>query len=140
MRYRFGLMLAALWWGSLTALGFLFVPMLFTYLPSPVAAGQMAARLFTAQTWLSIGCSMFLLLLCNQKEAIEPDQRARAAIVFIVTGLLLAVLVEFGLSPRIVSARADGGNLKLLHTLGSAMYFGQWLCAGFTLWRLSKEK
>jgi hypothetical protein len=54
-----------------------------------------------------------------------------------VTGLLLAVLVEFGLSPRIVSARADGGNLKLLHGLGSAMYFGQWLCAGFSLWRLS---
>jgi len=140
MRYRFGLMLAALWWGSLTALGFLVVPMLFTYLPSPVAAGQMAARLFTAQTWLSVGCSMFLLLLCNQKEAIKPDLRARAAIVFIVSGLLLAVLVEFGLSPRIVSARADGGNLKLLHGLGSAMYFGQWLCAGFTLWRLSQEK
>jgi len=140
MRYRFGLMLAALWWGSLTALGFLVVPMLFTYLPSPVAAGQMAARLFTAQTWLSVGCSMFLLLLCNQKEAIKPDLRARAAIVFIVAGLLLAVLVEFGLSPRIVSARADGGNLKLLHGLGSAMYFGQWLCAGFTLWRLSQEK
>ena len=140
MRYRFGLMLAALWWGSLTALGFLVVPMLFTYLPSPVAAGQMAARLFTAQTWLSVGCSMFLLLICNQKEAIKPDLRARAAIVFIVAGLLLAVLVEFGLSPRIVSARADGGNLKLLHGLGSAMYFGQWLCAGFTLWRLSQEK
>ena len=29
------------------------------------------------------------------------------------------MLVEFGLSPRIVSARADGGNLKLLHGLGS---------------------
>lgn len=140
MRYRFGLMLAALWWGSLTALGFLIVPMLFTYSPSPAAAGQMAARLFTAQTWLSVGCSMFLLLLCNKQEAIDSDQRAQAAIVFIVIGLFLAVLVEFGLSPRIVSARSDGGNLKLLHGLGSAMYFGQWLCSGFTLWRLSKEK
>ena len=54
-----------------------------------------------------------------------------------VIGLLLAVLVEFGLSPRIISARADGGNLKLLHGLGSAMYFGQWVCAGFALWVLS---
>jgi Domain of unknown function (DUF4149) len=50
MRYRFGLMIAALWWGSLTALGFVIVPMLFTHLPSPAAAGQMAAKLFTAQT------------------------------------------------------------------------------------------
>jgi hypothetical protein len=139
MRYRFGLMLAALWWGSLTALGFLVVPMLFTHLPSSAAAGQMAARLFTAQTWLSIACAMFLLLLCNQKEAVTSDLRARAAIVFIVSGLLLAVLVEFGLSPRIVSARVDGGNLKLLHGLGSAMYFGQWLCSGFALWVLTSS-
>ena len=140
MRYRFGLMIAALWWGSLTALGFLVVPMLFTHLPSPAAAGQLAAKLFTAQTWLSIACAMFLLLIYNQKEASSQDVRAQEAIKFIVTGLLLAVLVEFGLSPRIVSARADGGNLKLLHGLGSAMYFGQWLCAGFALWRLSRDK
>ena len=140
MRYRFGLMIAALWWGSLTALGFVIVPMLFTYLPSPTAAGQMAAKLFTAQTWLSIACAMFLLLIHNQKEAPVQDSRARAAIKFVVAGLFLAVLVEFGLSPRIVSARADGGNLKLLHGLGSAMYFGQWLFAGFALWRLSQDK
>ena len=140
MRYRFGLMVAALWWGSLTALGFVVVPMLFTYLPSPAAAGQMASRLFTAQTWLSIACTMFLLLIYNQKEAENQDKRAQAAIKFIVTGLLLVVLVEFAVSPRILSARADGGNLKLLHGLGSAMYFAQWLCAGFALWCLSRPK
>ena len=138
MRYRFGLMVAALWWGSLTALGFVIVPMLFAHLPSPAAAGQMAAKLFSAQTWLSIGCAMFLLLVYNQKGSETQDIRAQAAIKFIVTGLLLVVLVEFGLSPRIVSARADGGNLKLLHGLGSAMYFGQWLCAGLALWRLTE--
>ena len=140
MRYRFGLMLAALWWGSLTALGFVIVPMLFSHLPSPAAAGQLAAKLFTAQAWLSIACAMFLMLIYNQKEIENQDIRAQAAIKFIVTGLLLVVLVEFGLSPRIVSARADGGNLRMLHGLGSAMYFGQWLCAGFALWRLSRDK
>ena len=139
MRYRFGLMIAALWWGSLTVLGFVVVPLLFKYLPSPAAAGQMAAKLFTAQTWLSIACAMLLLVIFNQKDANVQDFRARAAIKFIVTGLLLTVLVEFGLSPRILSARSDGGNLKLLHGLGSAMYFGQWLCAGFALWGLTSQ-
>lgn len=138
MRYRFGLMVAALWWGSLTALGFVIVPMLFVHLPSPAAAGQMAAKLFTAQTWLSIACSMFLMLVHNKKDAAKLDIRAQAAIKFIVAGLLFAVLVEFGLSPRIVSARVDGANLKLLHGLGSAMYFGQWICAGLALWRLNQ--
>ena len=104
------------------------------------AAGQMAAKLFTAQAWLSIACAMFLLLVYNQKESKNQDIRAQEAIKFIVTGLLLAVLVEFGLSPRIVGARAEGGDLKLLHGLGSAMYLGQWLCAGFAIWRLSQEK
>ena len=140
MRYRFGLMLAALWWGSLTALGFLVVPMLFTHLTSPAAAGQMAAKLFTAQTWLSIGCAMLMLLIFNQKGLEAPDLRSQVAIKFVVAGLLLVMLVEFGLSPRIVSARADGSNLKLLHGLGSALYFGQWLCSGLTLWRLSQDK
>jgi len=140
VRYRFGLMTAALWWGSLTALSFVIVPMLFTHLPSPTAAGQMAAKLFTAQSWLSIACTMFLLLMYNPKVATYQDIRGQSAIKFIVTGLLLTVLVEFGLSPRIVSARLDGANLKLLHGLGSAMYFGQWLCAGYALWCLSREK
>jgi hypothetical protein len=57
---------------------------------------------------------------------------------FIVTGLLLAVLVEFGVAPRIVNARVDGGNLRLWHGLGSAMYLAQWLAAGWTLWCLSR--
>jgi hypothetical protein len=140
MKYRFGVLTAALWWGSLTGLGFLVVPMLFKYMPSPAAAGALAAKLFTAQTWLSIGCSMLLLLLFNQKEVAVPDSRAQLAIKLVVAGFLLAVLVEFGLSPRIISARADGGNLKLWHGLGSAMYFGQWICAGFTLWVLSRSE
>lgn len=130
--------MAALWWGSLTGLGFVVVPMLFTYMPSPAAAGAMAAKLFTAQAWLGIACAMLLLLIFNPKQALAHDLRAQVAIKFVVAAFLLVVLVEFGLSPRIVSARVDGGNLKLLHGLGSAMYFGQWVCSGWVLWVLSR--
>ena len=119
-------------------LGFLVVPLLFVHLPSPAAAGAMAAKLFTAQTWLGIGCTMLLLLVLNKKEAPDPSLYAQAAMKFVVAGLLLAVLVEFGVAPRIVSARADGGSLRLWHGLGSAMYLAQWLAAGWTLWSLSR--
>ncbi|MES2688578.1 MAG: DUF4149 domain-containing protein [Pseudomonadota bacterium] len=138
MKPRFSILLAALWWGSLSTLGFLVVPLLFVHLPSPAAAGAMAARLFTAQTWLSIACAFFLLMFLKGKEASAPVQSEQAAMKFVVTGLLLAVLVEFGVSPRIVSARAEGGNLKLWHGLGTAMYVAQWLAAGWTLWCLSR--
>ena len=138
MKPRLSILLAALWWGSLTGLGFVVVPMLFIHLPSPAAAGAMAAKLFTAQTWLSVACTMLLLLALNKKEAPALSPSAQAAMKFIVAGLLLAVLVEFGVAPRIVNARVDGGNLRLWHGLGSAMYLAQWLAAGWTLWCLSR--
>jgi hypothetical protein len=59
--------LAALWWGSLTTLGSVVVPLLFKHLPSPAAAGAMAAKLFGAQTWVSLGCALLLLLVFNLK-------------------------------------------------------------------------
>ena len=137
VRQRIGMLAAALWWGSLTGLGFVVVPLLFAQLATPAAAGVMAAKLFTAQTWLSTGCAMLMLMALNQKDGAAQAASAQAAIKFIVAGLLLALLVEFGVAPHIVSARAEGGNLKLWHGLGTAMYVGQWLCAGLALWRLT---
>ncbi len=137
VRHRIGLLTAALWWGSLTALGFVVVPMLFMHLGSPAAAGAMAAKLFGTQTWLSTGCALLMLMVFKQKDGFAQPAPAHTAIKFIVTGMLLALLVEFAVAPRIVSARAEGGNLRLWHGLGSAMLLGQWLCAGFNLWRLS---
>ena len=138
-RQRIGIMAAALWWGSLTALGFVIVPLLFMHLPSPAIAGAIAARLFTAQTWIGCGCGLIMLLVLNQKTGFPQAVHARSAIKFIVGGMLLALLVEFGVAPRIVSARSEGSNLRLWHALGSAMYFGQWLCAGFALWTLTSQ-
>jgi hypothetical protein len=40
-------------------------------------------------------------------------------------GVLLALLVELGVAPRIV-ARED---LAFWHRIGTAMYAGQWVCA-----------
>lgn len=133
-------MLTGLWWGSLTGLGFLVVPLLFAKLETPAMAGAMAARLFTAQTWLGIACAMFLLLSFGRKDPAAPNPWTEPAIKFIVAGLFLTVLVEFGVAPHIVSARAEGADLKLWHGLGSAMYVGQWLCAGLTLWLLGKPR
>ena len=140
MRYRVGLMLVALWWGSLTGLGTLVVPLLFIHLPTPAMAGAMAARLFTAQTWLGIVCAMLLLLLgmSGRKQSEPPDLLAQATLKFVVAAFLLALLVEFGVAPRIVNARAAGESLQLWHSLGSVMYGLQWLCVGLALFRLSR--
>jgi len=138
VKSRFVVLLAALWWGSLSGLGFVVVPMLFMHSGSPAEAGAMAAKLFTAQTWLSVACAMLLLMLLNKRDDVEVVPESRAAMGWVVAGMLLALLVEFGVAAQIVSARSVGGNLRLWHGLGSAMYFGQWLCASLLLWRLSR--
>ena len=136
-KQRIGTLAAALWWGSLTALGFVVVPLLFVNLPSPAIAGAMAARLFTAQTWLSVACAVLILMAVNQKDDPEHTHNSLTLVRWVLVGLLLALLVEFGVSPRIANARVEGGNLKLWHGLGSGMYFTQWICAGFSLWILT---
>ena len=127
--------LAALWWGSLTALGALVVPLLFVHLPSPALAGGMAAKLFSAQTWLSTGCGLLLLLLHRPDQGHPETGRAQSAMMFMLLGVLLALLLEFAVAPRIVSRE----NLRLWHSVGSVMFALQWLCAGVTFWKMTRK-
>ncbi|MBU1353488.1 MAG: DUF4149 domain-containing protein [Gammaproteobacteria bacterium] len=131
MLHRLPALVAALWWGSLTTIGFLVVPLLFSHLPTPALAGFVAAKLFAAQTWVAVGCCLVLLLISKPKHALAQHPWAQAAMVFILGGLLLALLTQFGVAPRIV-ARQD---LRLWHSVGTAMYALQWCCALAVLWR-----
>lgn len=77
--YSLPLWLTALWWGSLTTVGFLVVPLLFVHLPTPAMAGGMAAKLFTAQTTVSVVCGLVLLMLFRQKQAPALVDTAQSA-------------------------------------------------------------
>ncbi len=133
MYERLPVFLAALWWGSLCSIGFVAVPMLFAHLPTPVLAGFIAAKLFAAQTWISIACCALLLVFSKRKHAEKIEQWAQAAIGFVIAGMLLALLVQYGVSPKIVARE----NLRLWHSVGTGMYALQWLCAAIVLWRVA---
>jgi Domain of unknown function (DUF4149) len=147
---KLSIFIAALWWGSLTTLGFFVVPMLFQYMPTKALAGNMAARLFEVQTWVSVGCCLVLMLILRPKRIenqfdLENNAKnnenmplasvlpASTAIIFVAFGMLMALLVTFGVSPRIVARE----NLMLWHAVGSLMYLAQWVCAGVVLWKLN---
>ncbi len=130
MHQRLPALIAALWWGSLGAVGFLVVPLLFAHLPTPTMAGSLAAKLFAAQTWVSVACCMALLLISRPKGGVTPYPWAQAATLFIVGGLLLALVVQYGVTPRILARQ----NLRLWHGLGTVLYVLQWGCALGTLW------
>ncbi|MBT2304363.1 DUF4149 domain-containing protein [Variovorax paradoxus] len=135
MKDRIALLLAALWWGSLTTIGFLVVPMLFAQLGNPSLAGNFAGRLFAAQSWVALACGLALLTYFRSKIQDLADRSSRTAVAWIVVALLLALLQEYAVAPRILARE----NLRLWHSLGSAMYLGQWLCAGVLLWRMGRR-
>jgi hypothetical protein len=115
---------AALWWGSLTAIGFVAVPILFARLPARQLAGDTAALLFTAQSWISLVCGV-LLLICLKTGACGSGNNTGASFCAIA-GLLLAMLIEYAIAPHIRARE----QMALWHSLGTALYVLQWLCVG----------
>jgi len=129
---------AALWWGCLSTLGFGVVPLLFVHLPSAAVAGTMAAHLFEAQTVLSLALGLALLLAAVARRGDVLLPRGASVLWFVAAAMALALASQWVVAPRIL-ARED---LRLWHALGSAMYVGQWLCAGliFRAWLKPREQ
>ena len=135
-KQRLPLFAAALWWGSLTVIGFMVVPMLFANLETPAIAGRMAAKLFSAQTWVSLACGFLLLVMSRPRDPQETTPWPPIVMMALLAGMLLALLAEFAVAPRIVMRE----NLALWHSLGSGTYLLQWLCAAMVLWKLSAKE
>ena len=108
-RWRLGCVAAVLWLGSLIAL-LLLAGALFADLPSRALAGNVVARLFSAQTWISAGCAIALLLLARPGKTGDAATPMRAGLLLpVILGLLLALLTEYVAVPGI----ADPGNMAL---------------------------
>jgi len=132
---RLKLFLAAFWWGSLSAVGFMVVPLLFINLETTSTAGQMAAILFTAQTWVCVICGLSLIVVSRRQTQDDSLFNRESVKIspsgWVVTGMLCAVVMEFAVSPRIMMKE----NLALWHGVGSGLYLAQWICATGYMWR-----
>lgn len=130
---RIGLFVRALWWGSLSVMGPVVVPMLFYFLPSKALAGPMAARVFAAQVWLGLVCGVILLLLEKKRAEKSTRQGASPTLALVALAMLLALLLEFAVAPRIVMRE----NLIVWHNLGLLLYAGQWASVTALMWMSS---
>jgi len=150
---RFSVMIAALWWGAISGMSFVAVPLMFAKL-GPAVAGPVAAQLFSLQCWMALGFGLVLLLVLRRQregalgsldaanassDGLAKMQFALGTMGFVVLAMLLALVQEFGVAQKIVTARASGGNLRLWHGVGSVLVMCQWLCAGTVLWRLIRR-
>lgn len=135
MRERLPVLVAALWWGSLSTMGFVAVPLTFARVPQVMVAGYMAAGLFEMEAYISIACCALLLVLSKRKHSQTIEPWARSALVFVILGMLLALLLQFGVAPRVIAYH----GVRPWHTLATVMYVGQWLCALAVLWRVARK-
>jgi hypothetical protein len=131
-KQRLAVLAAALWWGSLSAIGFLAVPLLFANAASPAIAGSLAGKLFNAESWVGLGCGMVLLMGARERDGTATMNWAGGAVAYVLLGMLAALLQEFAIAPRIL-ARQD---LAFWHTAGTAAFAAQWLCALVVLWKV----
>ena len=140
LRERWPLLLAALWWGGLTALSFLAVPLAFAHFGNPALAGPYAARLFQAQSWFSLTAALALLLWGRaQRGRFGHESISAGLLPWLLLAALAALLQEFGVAERILTARARGADVKLWHALGTLLVLLQWLSALGTFCYLSRR-
>jgi hypothetical protein len=100
-------LVAALWAGSLWAVGYVVAPTLFASVNSTLA-GEMVGRLLRSEAWLSIACAAAMLVLL--RFAPELDARRRRLLNMLVLGMLACTLVVYlGIQPVMAQLREAAG-------------------------------
>lgn len=131
LQAKLALAASALWWASLSCLGAWIVPSLFSYAPSKALAGNLAAHLFSGQTWLTLACGLCLLAISNASPAPAILNWLKNTQKSIIAGMLCAFLVEFLVAPKIVARE----SLMIWHSVGTAMFVIQWICASWVFFK-----
>ena len=129
--------LLSLWAGSLWTVGYLAAPTLFAVLDDRRLAGEIAGRLFYAETWLSLICAALILL----PEFIGDLRRAIFKLdnILVILCVVLLAGAEWGVRPLMDASRfADGGagpDFAMWHGVAAGMYLSASIVALILLWR-----
>jgi hypothetical protein len=100
-------LVAALWAGSLWAVGYLVAPTLFARVDSSVA-GEIVGHLLRSEAWLSFCCALALLGML--RLAADLEQRARKRLSWLVLAMLAcALILYFGIQPMMAQLREAAG-------------------------------
>lgn len=119
------------WVGSLWAIGYLAVPMLFHAQPDKQLAGMLAGQMFSSSGYLGLVCGGYLLWY----QVIQSGQPAlRKRLIWTVSAMLVITLViQFGFQPAMADLKAQAlplditqsdlyGRFKMLHGISSILY------------------
>ena len=130
--------LVTLWVGSLWAIGYLAVPILFSTLDDRMLAGMLAGKMFTAVSFIGLGCGTALLAMAFQASSSGLKDR-RVQLLGLM--LILVAIGEFALQPAMAQLKAQGlvegsgaaAQFGLLHGIASLLYLVNSACGLFLL-------
>jgi hypothetical protein len=133
-------LLTTLWVGSMWAIGYVAVPVLFVTLPDKMLAGMLAGKMFSLTAYIGIGSACYLLIYLMYRSG--PRHVLKQSPFWIVTVMLLLVLVgEFVFQPQMASLKAHvfpgdimhsayAGRFRTLHGMAEVVYLLQSLLGG----------
>jgi len=140
-------LLITAWVGSLWAVGYLAVPVLFYAQPDRQLAGILAGQMFTLVGYLGMVCGLYLLV---QRVNMSGRASFRQALFWIVAVMLLITMVlQFGIQPVMnglklralpldVMQSTFADRFKMLHGVSSIFYLIQSLLGMFLVIRIAK--
>lgn len=140
------LLVAALWAGSLWAVGYLVAPTLFATLTDRVLAGSIAGSMFHSMAMLSLGCALAMVLLLWRATPDWTPARRRTVLALVAAMALCTVVSHFGLQPMMAELRNAAGpagvmesaaksRFGMLHGISSVIYLVQSALAGWLVIR-----
>jgi len=133
------LLVAALWAGSLWAVGYLVAPTLFMTLDRTLA-GQVAGSMFHSMAMLSLGCGAAMGVLLFYATRGWTPKRRRSMLLVVVAMVMCTLASHFGIQPMMAEAKAMAGEAArsrfgMLHGISSGIYLVQSLLAGWLVWK-----
>lgn len=119
--------LLTLWVGLLWGIGYLAVPVLFSSLDDRMLAGMLAGKMFTAVSFIGLGCGTILLLM-SVLAASRQMQKFRLPLLVLM--LALVAIGEFVLQPMMAELKLQGlvegsdmaARFGILHGVASLLY------------------
>ncbi len=137
--------LVTLWVGSLWAIGYLAVPTLFATLDDRMLAGMLAGKMFTAVSFIGLGCGTALLAMAvlASSRAIS-DRRVQ----LLTLMLILVAVGEFVLQPVMAQLKAQGlvegsgvaARFGMLHGIASLLYLVNSICGLLLLLQTARQQ
>lgn len=102
------------WVGSLWAVGYLAVPVLFYAQPDKQLAGMLAGQMFVKAGYLGLACGSYLLWFYISQSGKTAFRQATFRIAAAM--ILLTLLIQYGIQPVMNDLKAQALPLDVMHS------------------------